>query len=50
MKKLLLAFAVATLGIASAIAQDFPARPITIVAPFPPGGATDKRRASSPTT
>jgi len=42
MKKLLLTAGVlTTLGFAVATAQDFPTRPITIVAPFPAGGATD---------
>ena len=42
MKKLL--FAVATLtawGIACAAAQNYPTRPITMIAPFPAGGSTD---------
>ena len=42
MRKLLLAVAFLTAwGIVLATAQDFPARPVTIVAPFPAGGATD---------
>ena len=42
MRKLLLAVALSTIvGCALATAQDFPSRPITIVAPFPAGGATD---------
>jgi tripartite-type tricarboxylate transporter receptor subunit TctC len=42
MKKLLLAVAVASVGfIGSAPAQDFPSRPITMIVPFPPGGAVD---------
>ena len=41
MKKLLLTAALTVLSVACATAQDFPTRPITIVAPFPPGGPTD---------
>jgi len=41
MRKLLLTVAFAALGFASASAQDFPSRPVTLVAPFPAGGATD---------
>jgi tripartite-type tricarboxylate transporter receptor subunit TctC len=42
MRKLLLAAALsATFGAVSATAQDFPTRPVTIIAPFPAGGATD---------
>jgi tripartite-type tricarboxylate transporter receptor subunit TctC len=28
-------------GIASAFAQSYPSKPITIIVPFPPGGASD---------
>ena len=42
MKTLLLAAALlATFGAVSTTAQDFPIRPVTIIAPFPAGGATD---------
>jgi tripartite-type tricarboxylate transporter receptor subunit TctC len=42
MKRLMLAVAAATmLGGSIATAQDFPTRPVTLVAPFPAGGATD---------
>src|ERR1700726_4829325 len=43
MGKLLLAVAFAAIwpGIGSGIAQDFPSRPITMIVPFPPGGAVD---------
>jgi tripartite-type tricarboxylate transporter receptor subunit TctC len=42
MKRSILAVAFATLlAISVAAAQDYPNRPITIVAPFPAGGATD---------
>jgi tripartite-type tricarboxylate transporter receptor subunit TctC len=32
---------IAGLAPAIAVAQDYPARPITMVVPFPAGGATD---------
>jgi tripartite-type tricarboxylate transporter receptor subunit TctC len=41
MNTLLLAVALALLGIGGAGAQTFPSRPITIIAPFPPGGPSD---------
>src|ERR1700675_202283 len=43
MGKLLLAVALAATlaGIGSGAAQDFPSRPITMIVPFPPGGAVD---------
>jgi tripartite-type tricarboxylate transporter receptor subunit TctC len=43
MGKLLLAiaFAAALAGIGNGRAQDFPSRPITMIVPFPPGGAVD---------
>ena len=33
--------AAAILGVAPALAQDYPSRPITVINPFPPGGASD---------
>ena len=42
MKRLLIAFALAWLGPATAAqAQPFPSRTVTIIVPFPPGGSTD---------
>ncbi len=41
MKKLILVCALALFGIATAHAQSFPSRQITIIVPFPPGGSTD---------
>jgi tripartite-type tricarboxylate transporter receptor subunit TctC len=41
MKTLVWAAALALLGIARAGAQTYPSRPITIIAPFPPGGPSD---------
>ena len=43
MGKLLLAVAVAAISanLGSALAQEFPSRPITMIVPFPPGGAVD---------
>lgn len=38
---LLLACALGAIGHAPAFAQAFPAKPVTIVVPFPPGGGTD---------
>jgi tripartite-type tricarboxylate transporter receptor subunit TctC len=41
MKTFLLAVALAMIGAGSAVAQTYPSRPITIIAPFPPGGPSD---------
>jgi tripartite-type tricarboxylate transporter receptor subunit TctC len=43
MRKLLVAAAVAAISVSlgGALAQDFPSRPITMIVPFPPGGAVD---------
>jgi tripartite-type tricarboxylate transporter receptor subunit TctC len=41
MRTLLLAAALALTGIAGAAAQVYPSRPVTIIAPFPPGGPSD---------
>ena len=40
-KTLLLAAALAAIGIGAAAAQEYPTRPITVIAPFPPGGPSD---------
>jgi tripartite-type tricarboxylate transporter receptor subunit TctC len=41
LKTLLQAAALAAIGIGAAAVQDYPTRPITIIAPFPPGGPSD---------
>jgi tripartite-type tricarboxylate transporter receptor subunit TctC len=38
---LAIAFAATVAGIGSGTAQEFPSRPITMIVPFPPGGAVD---------
>jgi tripartite-type tricarboxylate transporter receptor subunit TctC len=40
-KTLIWTAALALFGIGSAVAQTYPSRPITIIAPFPPGGPSD---------
>ena len=37
----IITFVAVTAGLATAAAQDFPAHPITMIVPFPPGGAVD---------
>jgi tripartite-type tricarboxylate transporter receptor subunit TctC len=41
MKRLILALGLTLIGAASATAQTYPSRPVTIIAPFPPGGPSD---------
>jgi tripartite-type tricarboxylate transporter receptor subunit TctC len=41
MRKLFIAFALIACGIAGVQAQTYPARSITLIVPFPPGGSTD---------
>jgi tripartite-type tricarboxylate transporter receptor subunit TctC len=41
MKTLIWTAALALFGIGGAVAQTYPSRPITIIAPFPPGGPSD---------
>src|SRR3984885_613574 len=41
MKTLIWTAALALFGIGCAVAQTYPSRPITIIAPFPPGGPSD---------
>jgi tripartite-type tricarboxylate transporter receptor subunit TctC len=42
MKKLLLATALTVIGLATAHAQSYPSRPVTIIVPYPAGGPTDQ--------
>src|SRR5262245_57650197 len=41
MRRLLLVLALALAGGGSAMAQNYPSRPVTVIAPFPPGGPSD---------
>ena len=43
MKRLILAITLAAFaGIATAHAQSYPARPVTVIVPYPAGGPTDQ--------
>jgi len=42
MRKLLVAAALAAVGIASANAQGYPSRQVTLIVPYPAGGPTDQ--------
>jgi tripartite-type tricarboxylate transporter receptor subunit TctC len=49
MKKLLISLAVGLMAVASAHAQDWPQKPVTLIVPFPAGGSTDMvARAMTP--
>ena len=41
MRKVMLGFMLASMGFAAAAQEIYPARPITMIVPFPPGGVAD---------
>ena len=41
MRRLIFILALALAGCGSAVAQTYPSRPVTVIAPFPPGGPSD---------
>jgi tripartite-type tricarboxylate transporter receptor subunit TctC len=41
MRTLILAVVFAVIGCAAVAAEDYPSHPITVIAPFPPGGPSD---------